>query len=307
MITDRTNANVTRIKNLSAKGWANMNTSERAEWTGDPLTIQDCGYDEPVNLFNPASTGIGTYATAMATGRSVVITATKASNPNYCTFNIGAGAEFVGKTLTLSVENMSTTGKATLRAGLVWLSGSGSSPVSPYLTSPGSRTYTITEVKSGYPYLGIILNVSFGATVSVGDTATYTGVMVEYGSVAHEYVPYTPIVPTMAIKGGYNYSDLNRVESAVAETAERLGLHLETKTDWTLEDTPTQSDMDRYIGNIRKVRDSCPYAGSLPSIPSNMKKLTYNSANNIEQMLTTAYSISDTIPRCGELFCGEVT
>ena len=37
-----------------------------------------------------------------------------------------------------------------------------------------------------------------------------------------------------AAKGAYNYTDLNRVETAVKEIAEKLGLSLVTKTNWTL-------------------------------------------------------------------------
>lgn len=88
-----------------------------------------------------------------------------------------------------------------------------------------------------------------------------------------------------AAKGAYNYTDLNRVEAAAAELAEMLGLSLVTKTDWTLWDIPTTSDMDRYLSNIVAIRDACPGEAEFPDLPSTMNSLTYESANNIEKVL----------------------
>lgn len=92
-----------------------------------------------------------------------------------------------------------------------------------------------------------------------------------------------------AAKGAYNYTDLNRVETAVGELAEMLGLSLVTKIDWTLWDIPTTSDMDRYLSNIVAIRDSCPGEAEFPILPSSMNSLTYESANNIEKVLMQVY------------------
>lgn len=109
-----------------------------------------------------------------------------------------------------------------------------------------------------------------------------------------------------AAKGAYNYTDLNRVESAVAEIAESLGLTLDTKTDWTLWDVPTESDMSRYLGNVEKIKNACPNKTLFPAVPSRMARLTYETANRIEEILIMADRSSDAIPRSGELYCGEV-
>lgn len=92
-----------------------------------------------------------------------------------------------------------------------------------------------------------------------------------------------------ATKGAYNYTDLNRVESAVAELAPELGLRLETKTDWGLWDLPTQSEMERYLSNIMAIRNACPTTTVFPPLPNSMNKLTYESANNIERVLEIVY------------------
>jgi hypothetical protein len=89
----------------------------------------------------------------------------------------------------------------------------------------------------------------------------------------------------MATKGAYNYSDLNRVERAVAEISEIANLGLVTKTNWAMWDVPTVSDMSRYIENIRVIRTH--YNINI-DIPTTMNNLTYETANNIEKILLAA-------------------
>lgn len=136
-----------------------------------------------------------------------------------------------------------------------------------------------------------------------------------------------------ASKGAYNYTDLNRVESAVKELAAELGLNLVTKTNWTQWDIPVVSDMERYLGNVVAIRDACPDDIAFPSLPASMSGLTHVGANNIETVLLLAYqsitgvgydntlgkfllgrsrlgeeNISDATfsIRSGEVYCGEV-
>lgn len=132
---------------------------------------------------------------------------------------------------------------------------------------------------------------------------------------------------TDAAKGAYNYTDLNRVETAVSELAAELGLNLVTKTNWTLWDIPIQADMERYLWNVEAIRDACPGDVTFPALPSSMSKLTFEGANNIEIVLQLVYeelsggSVDPDIPdipdipdspttadyiRSGEIFSGEV-
>lgn len=91
-----------------------------------------------------------------------------------------------------------------------------------------------------------------------------------------------------ATSGAYNYTDLNRVESAVAEIAALLGLKLTTKTDWGMWDIPTQSQMNRYLNNVRSIRNAHP-SSEYPPLPDSMNNLTLEGANNIEKTLYIAY------------------
>lgn len=95
----------------------------------------------------------------------------------------------------------------------------------------------------------------------------------------------------VSMRGAYNYSDLNRVESAVAELSEFLELGLATKTDWGMWDVPTHADMSRYISNLQTIKERCL---SIGEIPTAMNGLTYEVANNIEKMLLEAYQNKDT-------------
>lgn len=122
-----------------------------------------------------------------------------------------------------------------------------------------------------------------------------------------------------AMRGAYNYTDLNRVETAVSELSEELGLNLVTKTGWTLWDIPTQTDMERYLGNVVAIRDACSDEIAFPTLPNSMSGLDYEGANNIEKVLMLAYEslgkpdipVEPSEPgeytiRSGEIYCGEV-
>ena len=87
----------------------------------------------------------------------------------------------------------------------------------------------------------------------------------------------------------YNYSDLNRVEAKTAEVAELLTAQgyvttVVVKTDWSMTDFPTQTEMNRYLGNVKKcVNNFCQMPGI--TLPDTMDKLDYIGANNIEKTL----------------------
>ena len=79
-------------------------------------------------------------------------------------------------------------------------------------------------------------------------------------------------------KGAYNYTDLNRVEAAVRVIAEKLNaldisVNVTTKSDWTSKDLPTRSDMERYLGNVLKLRSAASGLYLAPQPPNTMEKL----------------------------------
>jgi len=116
-----------------------------------------------------------------------------------------------------------------------------------------------------------------------------------------------------SLKGMYNYTDLNRVETAVDYVATELvqadtdirqyatdmgvawdsafevpydpsDYSLTVKTDWDEEDIPSATQMARYIGNLILIRDAIQDASNA-WIPDSMNMIDYQIANDIEKLL----------------------
>lgn len=270
LITDRTIVNVNRCSQLSAIGWPYMSEGERAEWSGNPFTAQVGGYNSPVNLIPPHGDGVTFRDGSIICDGSGVI-------------ELGAMTDWVGQQFTLSCPHMTGSGMS-----LGVQNGSYTEVVA--LNSAGSVSGTIPNtLTSG--------NLQLRLTEGY-----YSKVMLELSPVMHEYVPYYEILPTNTTKGAYNYSDMNRVERVVGELAELLELNLQTKTDWSVWDIPTRNEINRYLGNLRAIRERLTRTDMLPD---NLDKLTHTIANDIESFLEMAYRCADAAYRVGDLFSGE--
>ena len=114
------------------------------------------------------------------------------------------------------------------------------------------------------------------------------------------------------LKGAYNATDLNRVESAVLFVIERLkiaGWYLAVQSKyWTMTDFPTASEMHRYLENVRLLRSTLPVW--IPAVPADMDRLTFAEANTIEQILemldAAVTNIMANVYYSNELYSGEV-
>lgn len=92
-----------------------------------------------------------------------------------------------------------------------------------------------------------------------------------------------------AAKGAYNYTDINRVSAAVKEIAPLLGVTPDyVSTSWWNWSSVT-GQLDRYLNNVKAIRDACPSDLDFPPLPDSMNHLTYEGANNIEKVLEIAY------------------
>lgn len=92
------------------------------------------------------------------------------------------------------------------------------------------------------------------------------------------------------MKGAYNYTDLNRVGAAVEYLTAllySLGYNVPTLpvTDWQESDIPFTAQMAQYLSNITELRNRLPYVA--PDAPADMTGLTYQEANDIEEILYT--------------------
>ena len=118
------------------------------------------------------------------------------------------------------------------------------------------------------------------------------------------------------MKGRYNYTDMNRVETAVETLSARLRelgyVHptLTVKTDWARWSCPTKTDMQRYFENVATLRSASTIYRDTPVAPTVGQKLNYTRANNLEKILSDIDEITTNIPKAwcyaGEIFSGEV-
>ena len=117
------------------------------------------------------------------------------------------------------------------------------------------------------------------------------------------------------MKGSYNHTDMNRVESAVRELEARLRkmgntLSLTTKTDWTNTSWPTKADLSRYFSNVAAIRAAVVVGTGVPKAPTTATPLDYAKANDLETILLTAERWIDRGEACqmysGDLYLGEV-
>lgn len=117
------------------------------------------------------------------------------------------------------------------------------------------------------------------------------------------------------LKGAYNASDLNRVGAAVAYVAGRLTgygyvVSVSPRQDWQVTDIPTQESMTAYLADVAALRAALTVATDTPEVPEDMERLTWQEANNIEQILVDVDELLTRMAAAwfysGELYAGEV-
>ena len=117
------------------------------------------------------------------------------------------------------------------------------------------------------------------------------------------------------LKGAYNASDLNRVGAAVAYVAERLNgygyaVTVNPKQDWTGSDIPTAGQMAAYLRDVAALRGAIAVMASTPPTPDSASGLTWQEANNIEQILVDVDELLTRMAAAwfysGDLYAAEV-
>lgn len=117
------------------------------------------------------------------------------------------------------------------------------------------------------------------------------------------------------MKGAYNYTDLNRVENAVKYLEDMLNnagynLNMPIKTDWTVDALPTVSELEKYLANVRTLRNKLDIENGFPALPESMSHLTHEGANTIEKVLVLLegylYEMIRSQIYSNEIFSGEV-
>lgn len=94
------------------------------------------------------------------------------------------------------------------------------------------------------------------------------------------------------LKGAYNYTDLNRIEEWCEQIATELtnagySLSITTKTDWDMDDFPTQAELERIRSNIAVLKSKF---FATTNVPSNLNNMTYTKANDLEKVLNEIWN-----------------
>ena len=117
------------------------------------------------------------------------------------------------------------------------------------------------------------------------------------------------------LKGAYNASDLNRVGAAVAYVAGRLkgygyAVSVSPRQDWQVSDIPTPESMTAYLADVAALRAALTVAADTPEVPEDMERLTWQEANDIEQILVDVDELLTRMAAAwfysGDLYAGEV-
>lgn len=123
-------------------------------------------------------------------------------------------------------------------------------------------------------------------------------------------------------KGAYNYTDLNRVTAAVeylVAEIEKRGYCVAGYTPvevssgryrWIENEKPTPEQLEQYRQNVESVRNALTALSSIPEVPSSMRFISEQQANDIESILLyvervlnfiSAYDYSRVL---GTFYCG---
>ena len=85
-------------------------------------------------------------------------------------------------------------------------------------------------------------------------------------------------------------------------------LRLSPKTDWAEGDEPTASQLAYYLQMLHAVRGELATLQTTPVAPDSMDNMTYNEANNIEQILVDIDELltkmATAYRHCGAAVCG---
>lgn len=118
----------------------------------------------------------------------------------------------------------------------------------------------------------------------------------------------------VGLKGSYNFMDLNRVGNALIKLRALLASHgyetsVDVRTDWTKGEWPTKEAMAAYVQSIQNIRSMLTQLETTPPAPNSMNNLTWQTANNIEQILKDVDNALDRMARtwfyAGEIYGGE--
>lgn len=119
---------------------------------------------------------------------------------------------------------------------------------------------------------------------------------------------------SVPMKGAYNYTDLNRVGEAILSLQMFLigygySVSVDVRTDWTMGEWPSESEMTAYVESIASIRASVSVLSTTPAAPTSMDDGTVVIWNNIEQILLDVETVigymAAAFRHSGAAICGQ--
>lgn len=113
----------------------------------------------------------------------------------------------------------------------------------------------------------------------------------------------------------YGAADLNRVGEAVQYLADLLNgrgysVPVSPKMDWERADFPLSNRMRQYLADVAAIRNAIALPVWTPEAPDDMNRLTWQEANEIEQILVAVDQMLSNMAAAwlysGDIFAGEV-
>lgn len=103
------------------------------------------------------------------------------------------------------------------------------------------------------------------------------------------------------LKGGYFWTDLNRVISCMDYMNEELSemgyitRYTPTAVPWSDADAPTAKQISVYLENIKKIRSTLSEIPENPDVPESLVGMTVETANRIEEILINIQNMVENI------------
>lgn len=118
------------------------------------------------------------------------------------------------------------------------------------------------------------------------------------------------LITNRTARDHYDTTDLNRVGEAMQYVAARLrscgwDIEVSPRTDWQWTDKMTQAEAQRYLRNLRKIREALALFATTPALPGDTRPFNAREANDIERILLDAEAMVQ-LTIDGELYADEV-
>lgn len=152
------------------------------------------------------------------------------------------------------------------------------------VTSLGNvnHTFSASTFQLNYTMYLFGVNTSGSPNNQLGSLRIYSCKIYDNGTLIRDFKPYYDSNGVAclfdAVSGTYYYNAGTGTFTASEEPT------VETEY-WSEADIPVQAQMETYLENIQTLRDRLPYVA--PDAPTDMTGLTYQEANNIEEILYT--------------------